>query len=79
MREASNVPENIKFAIYLSVVGVVILEEPVDEFSDQTSQESPEAFGVDKILDYIDPQMAEEAEVSDYVESGSEELKESFL
>ena len=79
MQEADNVLKSVKFAIYLNMVGVVVLKEPANEFSDQSSQESPEAFGVDKIMDYVEPEATEEVEETEGVEFGNKELAESFL
>ena len=79
MQEADNVPKSVKFTIYLNVVGVVVLEEPTDEFSDQSSQESPEAFRVDKTMDYVKPEATEEVVETEGVEFRNKELAESFL
>jgi hypothetical protein len=39
----------VKFGIYLNILGIVFLAEPSERFSYASSQERPEAFGVDTI------------------------------
>jgi hypothetical protein len=39
----------VKFAIYLNILGIVLLAEPSERFSYASSQEGPKAFGVDMI------------------------------
>jgi hypothetical protein len=54
MQEAPNLPRSIKFAIYFNILGVVVLEEPVEKFSSEPSKEEPTAYGVDKVVEYED-------------------------
>ena len=39
----------VKFGAYLNVLGVIVLAEPSEPFSDVPSQEDPNAFGVEFI------------------------------
>ena len=51
----------VKFGIYLNILGIVLLTEPSKHFSYTSSQEKPEAFGVDtiKVLsEYEEPEPA---------------------
>ena len=79
MKKVPNLPEDVKFSIYLNILGVIVLEEAVDHFSEQPSEESPEAFGVDKTMEYVGSQETDEVVGTGDVESGIEELEESFL
>ena len=39
----------VKFGAYLNVLGIIVLAEPSEPFSDVPSQEDPKAFGVEFI------------------------------
>jgi len=52
VQEATNLPTEVDGAIYLNILGIVVLEEPAEQFSSRPSQEGPEAFGVDKICSW---------------------------
>ena len=52
IRVAPNLPEDVKFALYLNILGVVVLAEGAEQFSDVPSQEPPEAFSVDNVLKF---------------------------
>jgi hypothetical protein len=64
--------DDIKFAIYLNILAVIVLAEPAERFSDKESQEGPEAFGVDSIPQLPD---AEESES----EGDGDKTEEPFL
>ena len=49
-------PKAPKFTTYFSILGVIVLEEPADEFSNEPSQEASEAFEVDKIFGHLEAQ-----------------------
>lgn len=51
VEEAKVLPAAIKFAIYLNILGVVVLAELAELFSEEQSREVPEAFGVDAVID----------------------------
>lgn len=79
MQKASNIPEGVEFAIYFNILGIAVLAEPADQFSEDPSGEEPEAFGVDNILQYPDSQEQAEAEEEVAAESDEGELKEPVL
>jgi hypothetical protein len=58
------------FAIYFNILAIILLAEPVDSFSDTTSEEEPQAFGVDRILDVSG---------NENIETDSEVEEEPFL
>ena len=49
-------PADIEFGTYLHVLGVVVLAEPVDRFSDVPSGEAAPAFGVREIAQLPEPE-----------------------
>jgi hypothetical protein len=51
---AVGMPDDMKFAIYLNILAVIVLAEPAERFSDTASQEEPKAFGVDSIVQLDD-------------------------
>lgn len=75
--EAAKKPEGVKFGIYLLASAVVVLADPVEAFTDETSLEPPAAFGVDEILQFpeADPNDVDNSDSSD---SGAE-LEEAVL
>jgi hypothetical protein len=54
----------IEFAVYLNVLGIVILAGPSEHFSNIPSQEGPTAFGVDAIKE-LPPYEESELDVED--------------
>ena len=48
-KEAGGMPVEVKVALYLNVVGVIVLAEPTDTFSEVSSEGSPNDAGVDEI------------------------------
>ena len=62
MTKASNLPEAGKFAIYFNVLVIIVLEEAAERFSDKPSQEAPQAFVVDGIVQYVEKRVAENVE-----------------
>jgi len=58
------------FAIYPNILAIILLADPAERFSNNPSQEGPEAFGVDSIL---------EVPGNEDSETGSEVAKEPFL
>lgn len=79
MNKINNLPEAVKFAIYFNVLGIVVLEEAVEQFSNEPSQEKPEAFGVDGIVKYVEAPVEAEVQAAAEDESEGEELEESIL
>ena len=67
---SSGLPAAIKFAIYFNILGIVVLAEPAERFSEDVSEGDLEAFGVSSIVNW-----PEEGES----ESGSERIEEEFL
>ena len=45
-------PAAIKFGVYLNILGIVVLAEPVERSSERVFQEDPEAFGVSSIIEW---------------------------
>lgn len=70
--DVEELPAAVKFAIYLNILGIIVLAEPADQFSNEASQEMPEAFGVDSIVQWPVVEASE-----DESESNGEE--EQFL
>ena len=62
MTKASNLPEAVKFAIYFNILAIIVLEEAAERFGDEPSQETPQAFLVDGIVQYVEKQVAENVE-----------------
>jgi hypothetical protein len=54
----------VEFAIYLNIVGIVVLAGPSEHFSAAASQEDAAAFGVDSIMQ-LPPYEEPELEVDD--------------
>jgi hypothetical protein len=81
MQEAPNLPGSVKFAIYFNVLGIVVLEEPVDKFSDEPSKEGPMAYGVEKVVEYEEESVTGNGNVEEQNKQDIEEkdLDESFL
>ena len=79
MQKASNIPEGVEFAIYFNILGIVLLAEPAERFSEDASGEGPEAFGVESLREYSEYPEQAEAEKAATVESGIEELEEPVL
>jgi hypothetical protein len=79
MQEAPNLPRSIKFALYFNVLGIVVLEEPVDKFSGELSQEVPMAYGVDKIVEYEEKSETGNCEDENEPEIEEKDLDESFF
>ena len=50
--KAAGIPASIKFAIYFSILVVIIIAKPAEQFSSNPCEEGPEAFGVDAIVDW---------------------------
>lgn len=48
-------PTAIEFGIYLNILGIIVLAEPAEHFSEGGSQEGPEAFGVSAITRWSAP------------------------
>jgi len=65
-------PNNIKSALYFNTLGVIAIAEPKEHFSKAPSQEGPQAFGVDSIVELPDTQESED-------ESDGGKPEESFL
>lgn len=66
VQKAPNLPVGVKFAIYLNILAVIVLAEPVEEFSDRPSREPPQAFGVDNIVKL---HVSKESDMDDVVEN----------
>lgn len=49
MRGINNLPQGVEFGIYFNILGVVILAEPNEQFSETPSGKGPQAFGVEKV------------------------------
>ena len=49
----------VKFGAYLNGLGIVVLAEPSEPFSEVPSQEDPEAFGMDFIGELSEPKGTE--------------------
>lgn len=78
--QVPNVPKGIKFAIYFNILGIIVLAEPAEQFSEDSSQAlTPEAFGVNEVIEYSESQ--ESAGVKEVVGGGSDtkEVGEPFL
>jgi len=58
------------FAIYPNILAIILLANPAERFSNVPSQEGPEAFGVDTILDVPGNEGSE---------AGSEDAEDPFL
>lgn len=52
----------LKIALYLNILGIVVLAEPSDPFSHIPSQETPNDLGVDAILSMEDDSDVEAGE-----------------
>ena len=51
-RNAANLPEGITSALYLNILGIIVLgKEPAEHFDGGPSQEPPQAFGVNSIAE----------------------------
>ena len=79
MQKAPNVPEGVEFAVYFNILGIVLLAEPAEKFSEAASGEAPEAFGVEGVPEYSEYPEQAEAEEAATVESDIEELEEPVL
>lgn len=55
MKKAKNVPEKVKFAIYLNLLGIIVLEDPASDFSRESLPGEPVDFGVSEILKFEQP------------------------
>ena len=42
----------VEFGAYLNMLGIIVLAEPSESFSDVPSQEDPKAFGVEFIREF---------------------------
>lgn len=49
MQGRGDIPPGTNFAVYLNVLGIIVLSEPGERFSYIESQEHPETFGVRKV------------------------------
>ena len=56
VKDTEGFPTDIEFGTYLHVLGVVVLAEPVDRFSDVPSGEAAPAFGVREIAQLPEPE-----------------------
>jgi hypothetical protein len=76
-----NLPKGIKFAIYFNIVGIIVLDEPTDQFSEIASQETAEAFRVDKIREFEEVPDTLPKDTPEALALANEEvlLDESFL
>ena len=74
VEEFRGLPAAIKFAIYFNILGVVVLAEPAERFSEDVSEGDPEAFGVSSLVNW-----PEGGESEGDSESGSERIEEEFL
>ena len=63
--EAEGMPDTVKCASYLNVVGVVVLAEPSDTFSKVRSQEGPNDAGVQEIMELPEPMDSESEDGED--------------
>lgn len=52
MKEAKGVPKCVKFALYFNLLGIIVLEDPVDDFSRESLPGAPESFGVSTICKF---------------------------
>ena len=41
----------VMFALYLNILAIMVLKEPAEHFSNEPSQEAPQAFRVDSIAE----------------------------
>ena len=55
-------PPGVNFGVYVNVLGIIVLVEPNDHFSDVQFQEGPETFGVDDIRTDLPGEDADENE-----------------
>ena len=72
VRGTVGLPKNINSAIYFNILGVVVLAEPAERFSNTPAEEGPQAFGVESIVKLPDIQESED-------ESDGEGPEEPFL
>ena len=54
VEEATGRLADVKFTIYFSILTVIVIAEPTEQFSNSPCKEGPEAFGVDAIIDWDD-------------------------
>lgn len=45
----NDLPRDLKVAIYFNILGAIVLAEPAERVSNNTSQEPPQSFGVENI------------------------------
>lgn len=74
-----NAPESIKFVVYLNLLGVIVLEEPVDEVAGGPSQEEPQAFGVNSVRRIEEFHTGKQNADEENSEGGETVLDEAFL
>ena len=69
MGKIKNLPEAVKFFVYFNVLSIVVLEEEAEQFSPEPSQEEPQAFGVDGILECVETLVDVGVKAAEEVES----------
>jgi len=72
VRGTVGLPKNINSAIYFNILNVVVLAEPAEHFSNTPTEERPQAFGVESIVELPDIQESKD-------ESDGERPEEPFL
>lgn len=50
-RGAADLPQGVKTALYLNILGIIVLKEPAEHFDGELPEEPPHAFGVDSIAE----------------------------
>ena len=55
-------PDGVKLTIYLNILTVIVLAKPADHFSNSSSGEGPQAFGVDTIINFGEDESKSEGE-----------------
>lgn len=50
VQKRNDVPRDLNVAIYFNILGVIVLAEPAERFSNNASHGPPQAFGVENVL-----------------------------